>query len=168
MAEFKQKLHSLLEEIIKEGFSSPLGLSHSIDMNDAQGNIEETSPLSKTDNIVLITPVKTTQGFSLHLYTHVFFLNNQKISAKSLGAWFDGHFSSEDKFEDGSVAYDGLEIRLLMTLASALNFTVAIAKPKDGEKWGFKLANGSWNGKEKREAAFIPFRALYSRIPVYY
>ena len=35
-----------------------------------------------------------------------------------------------------------------MTLASSLNFTVEISKPRDGEKWGRRLSDGSWTGKE--------------------
>lgn len=47
---------------------------------------------------------------------------------------------------NGTYKYDGLEVRLLMTLASALNFTVEISMPRDGEKWGAKLPSGSWTG----------------------
>ncbi|XP_045114008.1 ionotropic receptor 21a-like [Portunus trituberculatus] len=36
--------------------------------------------------------------------------------------------------------------RLLKTLANALNFTVQISKPRDGEKWGRRLLNGNWTG----------------------
>ncbi|XP_068201661.1 ionotropic receptor 21a-like [Palaemon carinicauda] len=48
--------------------------------------------------------------------------------------------------DDGSISYDGLEIRLLMVMASKLNFSAEISLPRDGEKWGRKLANGTWTG----------------------
>ncbi|XP_064101060.1 ionotropic receptor 21a-like [Macrobrachium nipponense] len=48
--------------------------------------------------------------------------------------------------DDGSISYDGLEIRLLKTMVSKLNFTVKIAQPRDGDKWGSKLENNTWTG----------------------
>ena len=42
--------------------------------------------------------------------------------------------------------WDGLEVRLLTTLASALNFEFQIEKPKDGEKWGRKISKDYYSG----------------------
>ena len=47
---------------------------------------------------------------------------------------------------DGSIEHDGIEFRLLDTIASSLNFSYEINKPADGEKWGRLLPNGSWTG----------------------
>ncbi|XP_042886549.1 ionotropic receptor 21a-like [Penaeus japonicus] len=138
----------------------------------------QASPISKIVNILLVLRSSGAEEVKLHLYTHDFFLNNQRISSKFLGVWSKGLSSSKSKdfewfpgklndfygfkfrattfnhppvsiFEpltSGTYRYDGLEVRLLMTLASALNFTVEISMPRDGEKWGAKLPNGSWTG----------------------
>ena len=40
----------------------------------------------------------------------------------------------------------GVDIRLLKTLSSAMNFKLRIMNPSDGDKWGSPMANGSWSG----------------------
>ncbi|CAL4058641.1 unnamed protein product, partial [Meganyctiphanes norvegica] len=48
--------------------------------------------------------------------------------------------------EDGSIKHDGLEVQLMMAIASSLNFTYNIATPKDGDKWGSLKADGYFSG----------------------
>lgn len=45
-------------------------------------------------NILLATPSPGAAEATLHLYTHDFFLNDQRISSKSLGAWRRGASAS--------------------------------------------------------------------------
>ncbi|ROT81116.1 chemosensory ionotropic receptor 21a [Penaeus vannamei] len=169
----------LLEGIFEEdlNLSAKFVLITKLRKNEVLGFLK-SSPISKMVNILLATPSPGAAEATLHLYTHDFFLNDQRISSKSLGAWRRGASASRrEGFEwfpaklndfygfklrattfnhppvsifeplpDGTYRYDGLEVRLLMTLASALNFTVEISMPRDGEKWGAKLPNGSWSG----------------------
>ncbi|XP_076029745.1 ionotropic receptor 21a-like isoform X2 [Oratosquilla oratoria] len=155
----------------------------------------KTSPFNKIVNLLVATPTHLRGELVLHLFTHDFFLDNERISHRSLGLWparsgalavtppeADGSrapkdISPDSEFvfypkklenfhhyklrvvtfnhppvvifenqEDGSIFYDGLEIRLLKTLASSLNFDFEIEQPRDGEKWGRQLSNGSWSG----------------------
>lgn len=46
-------------------------------------------------NVLLATPSSGAGEVMLHLYTHDFFLNNQRISSKFLGAWSKGVSSSK-------------------------------------------------------------------------
>ncbi|XP_042239260.1 ionotropic receptor 21a-like [Homarus americanus] len=148
----------------------------------------QTSPVNKIVQVLLVTPSASQDGVALHLYTHLFFLEQRRLTLKKLGTWplrnssstsstsssagkvrgalqffpeklsnFNGFrfrvttfnhppVSIFESLPDGDITYDGLEIRLLSALASALNFTVEINLPRDGEKWGSRLPNGSWTG----------------------
>ncbi|XP_047497750.1 ionotropic receptor 21a-like [Penaeus chinensis] len=169
----------LLESIFEEDLNllAKFVLVSELKKNEVHGFLK-SSPISKMVNVLLATPSSGAGEVMLHLYTHDFFLNNQRISSKFLGAWSKvGSSSKRRDFEwfpgklndfygfkfrattfnhppvsifeplpDGTYKYDGLEVRLLMTLASALNFTVEISMPRDGEKWGARLPSGSWTG----------------------
>nr|XP_045625599.1 ionotropic receptor 21a-like [Procambarus clarkii] len=144
----------------------------------------QASPINKIPNVLLVTSSAAGGQVALTLYTHLFFLAQQRISLTNLGTWprgwnlgtwphgrnfggvqwfprklahFHGFtfrattfdyrpFTILERGPGGRATYDGLEIRLLQTLASALNFTLEIHQPADGEKWGSRLANGSWTG----------------------
>ena len=53
------------------------------------------------------------------------------------------------KDNTGKDKYDGLEVAILSTIASTLNFRYKISKTKDGEKWGSQLSNKQWSGMNK-------------------
>jgi len=46
----------------------------------------------------------------------------------------------------GESKHDGLEVRIMNTIAEALNIEVKLDAPRDGEKWGSESANGTWTG----------------------
>ena len=47
---------------------------------------------------------------------------------------------------DGVTRHDGLETRLVLAFASALNFRTEFVTPSDGGMWGGQAADGSWSG----------------------
>ncbi|PNF27432.1 hypothetical protein B7P43_G16907 [Cryptotermes secundus] len=56
------------------------------------------------------------------------------------------NLSLSDKFERWKDSVDGIEVRLVNTLASTMNFTVIISLPHDGYYWGWVHYNGSVSG----------------------
>ncbi|XP_069938822.1 ionotropic receptor 21a-like [Cherax quadricarinatus] len=136
----------------------------------------QASPINKMTKMLLVTPSSTVDIPRLHLYTHLFFVGKERVSLMKVGAWppapacsstlnwfpqkltnFHGFklrattfqyppFTILERGPAGGLTYGGLEVGILLTLASALNFTVEIVEPRDGEKWGTHLSNGTWTG----------------------
>ena len=52
-----------------------------------------------------------------------------------------------EELPDGGMAYDGIEVRLVKTIAEALNASLRIATPRDGEKWGRRKPDGDYSGE---------------------